>query len=131
MFKVGDFVIGVDQSYKRSIYEVVKYSKESPFDVIWVIFRSLENIKAKKEDMQTVLIRPAVNFRLATDEEVYREKLSFRDSWAILFLNRLKTGQVKAVDSQQTTGWTVEKKDNVNVVVIKTAPEVPEKRGWE
>ena len=73
IFCLGDFVTGIDRSYRRSIYEVIGLHGT---DLI-LAFRSLEKIHTDHK-IGYLCIRSAKAMRLATDEELTAEDMSPR-----------------------------------------------------
>lgn len=134
MFKSGDLIIGKDGSYQRSIYEVVEVKKQLPFDVVLVILRSFDKLHASTKERENVLIRPLANFRLATEVEVFQEKLNYKDTYCQEISQKIKEGKI--IPRMCETPIDLEFKDENGVVIasIKTKPEAPEvsvKKTWE
>lgn len=68
MFKIGDYVTGVDRSYKRSIYRVNHIVDSYYFDLAFIC---LNGRLGKPEDI--LGDRNIVDFRLALAEEISEE----------------------------------------------------------
>lgn len=66
MFKVGDFVIGEDRGYKRSIYKIIRFGDPGEFDLL---FCALGGRLGRPTDISEQ--RAISEFRLATDKEVF------------------------------------------------------------
>jgi hypothetical protein len=69
--KVGDIVIGKDQSYRRSLYRILKFGNKGEFDLL---FMCLDGRLGRSKDIS--LGRRTMDFRHATQKEIY-ENLGF------------------------------------------------------
>lgn len=66
--KIGDFVTGKDQSYVRSIYEVVGFTKIDGEDAVKLVFRSFMNEIADYPDK--IYIRPKNDFMVVSQSYI-------------------------------------------------------------
>lgn len=69
--KVGDIVIGKDQSYRRSLYRILKFGDSGEFDLLFIC---LDGRLGKPKDIS--IGRRVMDFRHATQKEIY-ENLGF------------------------------------------------------
>ena len=66
MFKVGDYVVGINTTYKRSIYRIIRFNEHGQFDLLFCAF---SDRLGKPNEVSYA--RETDEFRLAETQEVY------------------------------------------------------------
>lgn len=75
--KIGDFVTGIDQSYVRSIYEIVGFTEIDGEEAIKLVFRAFQNTIAEFPDRIT--IRPKSDFKVVNETYLAYTKINLKE----------------------------------------------------
>ena len=81
MFKIGDLVTGVDRSYQRSIYKVIKHVDGHSVQLLFIhLGFSIHN------KVEITYPRLKTKFRLATDEEIGLSMIGYSLKLYLMYL---------------------------------------------
>lgn len=135
--KAGNLVIGIDQTYERSIYEVIDLMDRRGVPYLVLLFRAYKGANRKPEEAfhynlrfdPDLLIRPAENFRKATEQELADRRMSKSSKRHFKMMRRmLLDGVLSASDCKMIMGITFRKLNEEGTsqeIIPIMAPETP------